>query len=97
VVLLLAPVRLKEWAYAGFAITLGSALIAHLGAHEWCTAQRGVRTAGASASSGLGEGDVAVSRGSWRADRLATAEQTLADPTAQIGANRDLSTSIAFD
>ncbi|MEO6193149.1 MAG: DoxX family protein [Thermoanaerobaculia bacterium] len=32
VVLLLGPVpaRLKEWAYAGFAITLGSALIAHL-------------------------------------------------------------------
>jgi hypothetical protein len=32
VVLLLAPVpaRLTEWAYAGFAITLGSALIAHL-------------------------------------------------------------------
>jgi hypothetical protein len=32
VVLLLMPVpaRLKEWAYAGFAITLGSALIAHL-------------------------------------------------------------------
>ena len=32
VVLLLKPVpaRLKEWAYAGFAITLGSALIAHL-------------------------------------------------------------------
>jgi DoxX-like family len=31
-VLLLAPVpaRLKEWAYAGFGITLGSALIAHL-------------------------------------------------------------------
>ena len=31
VVLLLTPVpaRLKEWAYAGFAITLGSALIAH--------------------------------------------------------------------
>jgi hypothetical protein len=30
-VLWLAPVpaRLKEWAYAGFAITLGSALIAH--------------------------------------------------------------------
>ena len=41
VVLLLAPVpaRLKEWAYAGFAITLGSALIAHLasgdGAESW--------------------------------------------------------------
>ena len=32
VVLLLAPVpaRLKEWAYAGFAFTLGSALLAHL-------------------------------------------------------------------
>jgi DoxX-like protein len=31
VVLLLAPVpaRLREWAYVGFAITLGSALIAH--------------------------------------------------------------------
>src|SRR5215470_15905984 len=31
VVLLLAPVpaRLKEWAYAGFAINLGSALVAH--------------------------------------------------------------------
>ena len=34
--LLLAPVpaRLKEWAYAGFAITLGSALIAHLSIGE---------------------------------------------------------------
>jgi hypothetical protein len=32
VLVLLAPVpaRLKEWAYAGFAITLGSALIAHV-------------------------------------------------------------------
>jgi hypothetical protein len=32
IVILLAPVpaRLKEWAYAGFAITLASALIAHL-------------------------------------------------------------------
>ena len=41
VALLLAPVpaRLKEWAYAGFAITLGSALIAHFamgdGAKTW--------------------------------------------------------------
>ena len=41
VVLLLAPVppRLKEWAYAGFAIDLGSALIAHFsvgdGAQAW--------------------------------------------------------------
>jgi len=25
-----APARLKEWAYAGFAIDLGSAIIAHL-------------------------------------------------------------------
>jgi hypothetical protein len=30
VLLLPAPDRLKEWAYAGFAITLGSALVAHL-------------------------------------------------------------------
>jgi hypothetical protein len=32
VVLLLAPVpaRLKEWAYAGFAINLGSAIVAHV-------------------------------------------------------------------
>ncbi len=34
-----APARLKEWAYAGFAITLVSALIAHLsvgdGAEAW--------------------------------------------------------------
>jgi DoxX-like family len=41
VVLLLAPVpaRLKEWAYAGFAIDLASALIAHLsvgdGSQAW--------------------------------------------------------------
>jgi hypothetical protein len=36
VVLLLAPVpaRLKEWTYAGFAITLGSALIAHMSIGE---------------------------------------------------------------
>src|SRR5713226_5781614 len=46
VVLLLAPVpaRLKEWAYAGFAFDLGSALIAHLsvgdgpGAGGWAAA-----------------------------------------------------------
>jgi hypothetical protein len=41
VVLLLAPVpaRLKEWAYAGFAINLGSALVAHVsvgdGVEKW--------------------------------------------------------------
>lgn len=36
VVLLLAPVpaRLKEWPYAGFAISLASALIAHLSTRE---------------------------------------------------------------
>ena len=28
------PARLKEWAYAGFAITLVSALIAHLSIHD---------------------------------------------------------------
>ncbi|APR86809.1 hypothetical protein A7982_12158 [Minicystis rosea] len=37
-----APARLKEWAYAGFTITLGSALIAHLAVGDgvaswgWC-------------------------------------------------------------
>jgi len=41
IVVLLAPAsaRLKEWAYAGFAITLGSAFIAHVavgdGPEEW--------------------------------------------------------------
>jgi hypothetical protein len=36
VVLLLAPVpvRLKEWTYAGFAIDLASAVIAHLAVHD---------------------------------------------------------------
>ena len=36
VLLLLAPAppRLKEWAYAGFAIDLASALIAHLAVHD---------------------------------------------------------------
>jgi hypothetical protein len=36
VTLMLAPVpaRLKEWAYAGFAITLASALIAHFSAED---------------------------------------------------------------
>lgn len=32
--LLPAPARLKEWAYAGFAIDLGSAVIAHLAAGD---------------------------------------------------------------
>ena len=42
VILLPAPARLKEWAYAGFAITLASALIAHLAVGDgpkawgWC-------------------------------------------------------------
>src|SRR5947209_18504832 len=42
VVLLLAPVpaRLKEWAYAGFAIDLGSALIAHLSVGDGPEADR---------------------------------------------------------
>src|SRR5947209_5978676 len=42
VLLLLAPVpaRLKEWAYAGFAINLGSALIAHLSVGDGPEADR---------------------------------------------------------
>ena len=49
VVLLLAPVpaRLTAWAYAGFAITLGSALIAHLsvgdGPEAWGQRRRALR------------------------------------------------------
>jgi len=40
ILLLLAPVpaRAKEWAYAGFAITLGSALLAHLSVGDGVTA-----------------------------------------------------------
>ena len=40
VVLLLAPVpsRLKEWAYAGFAIDVGSAIIAHVSAGDGASA-----------------------------------------------------------
>jgi hypothetical protein len=49
VVLLLAPVpaRLKEWAYAGFAINLGSALVAHLSVGD------GPQSWGYAAASGL--------------------------------------------
>ena len=64
VVLLLAPVpaRLKEWAYAGFAFTLGSALIAHFavedGPEAWSFAAgtgvlRGSHTSSGAASSEL--------------------------------------------
>src|SRR5689334_7687823 len=40
VALLLAPVpgRMKEWAYAGFAINLASALLAHLSVGVWAVA-----------------------------------------------------------
>src|SRR4051812_11148079 len=49
VVLLLAPVpaRLKEWAYAGFAIDLASAIVAHLSVGD------GVEAWGWAAGSGL--------------------------------------------
>jgi hypothetical protein len=67
VVLLLAPVpaRLKEWAYAGFAIDLGSAVIAHLavgdGPEAWGWA--------------VGTGVLwALSYGFWRAGPVARAE-----------------------
>jgi hypothetical protein len=48
VVLLLAPVpaRLKEWAYAGFAINLGSALMAHLSVGDGPEAWGGVGLGG---------------------------------------------------
>jgi hypothetical protein len=49
VVLLLAPVppRVKEWAYAGFAFDLGSALIAHLAVGD------GVKAWGWAAATGV--------------------------------------------
>ena len=49
IVLLLAPVpaRLKEWVYAGFAIDLGSAVIAHLAVGD------GVQAWGWAAATGL--------------------------------------------
>jgi len=71
VALLLAPVpaRLKEWAYAGFAINLGSALIAHLalgdGPDAWGFA---------AATSVLW----ALSYGAWRRLQAAPAERPAA-------------------
>ncbi len=64
IVLLLAPVpaRLKEWAYAGFAIDLGSAIIAH------CAVGDGPEAWGWAAGTGVLWG---CSYGSWR--RLAAA------------------------
>jgi hypothetical protein len=47
VVLLLAPAPLKEWAYAGFAIDLASALIAHLAVGDGPEAWGWAGTAGA--------------------------------------------------
>jgi hypothetical protein len=58
VVLLLAPVpaRLKEWAYAGFAITIGSALIAHFavgdGPEAWALRRAPACSGGSRTSSG---------------------------------------------
>ena len=59
VVLLLAPVpaRLKEWAYAGFAIDLGSAVLAHLAAGD------GPEACGWAAATGVLWG---LSYGVWR-------------------------------
>src|SRR5438093_3653783 len=53
VVLMLAPVpaRLKEWAYAGFAINLASALIAHLSVGVGPEAWAGRRPPGCSGGS----------------------------------------------
>jgi hypothetical protein len=67
VVLLLAPVpaRLKEWAYAGFAIDLGSAVIAHLAVGD------GPEAWGWAVGTGvLG----ALSYGFWRAGQATRAE-----------------------
>src|SRR4030088_614391 len=47
ILLLPTPQRLKEWAYAGFAINLGSAFIAHLAAGEGAAAYSWSLVAGA--------------------------------------------------
>jgi hypothetical protein len=73
VVLLLAPVPglLKEWAYAGFAITLGSALIAHFALGD------GPQVWGWAAGTGLLWG---LSYFFWR--RLQATAATLSPPLA---------------
>ena len=67
VVLLLAPVpaRLKEWAYAGFAITLGSALIAHFAVGD------GPEAWGFAAGTGVLWGSRTSSGAAWRPSRRA--------------------------
>ena len=74
IVLLLAPVptRLKEWAYAGFAMDLGSALIAHLAVGD------GAKAWGWAAATGVLWG---LSYFFWR--RLEVTQATNAPPAAR--------------
>jgi hypothetical protein len=72
VVLLLAPVpaRLKEWAYAGFAITLVSALIAHFSVGDGRKRGAGLRPPACSGGSRTSSG--AACRPPRRALRMGT-------------------------
>jgi hypothetical protein len=85
VVLLLAPVpaRLKEWAYAGFAITLGSALIAHLSVGD------GPDAWGWAAGTGVLWGSRTSSGAAWRPcprapDRARTLKRSIASQKHQF-------------
>ncbi len=72
VVVLLAPVpaRLKEWAYAGFAIDLGSALIAHF------SVGAGPQAWGWAAGTGVLWG---LSYGLWRRQQASSGERGYAE------------------
>jgi hypothetical protein len=85
VLLLLAPVpaRLKEWTYAGFAITLGSALIAHFSLGD------GPRTWSWAAGTGVLWG---LSYFSWR--RLQATPATIIPPAQRPATQRSAPTSI---
>ena len=79
VVLLIAPVpaRLKEWAYAGFAIDLASAIIAHLAVGD------GPEAWGWAAATGVLWG---VSYVVWLRPTLGQKNLTLSSDIAKIGA-----------
>jgi hypothetical protein len=79
IVLLLAPVpaRLKEWAYAGFAITLVSALIAHVSIGE------GPEAWGWAAGTGVLWG---LSYFFWRRAEAVLETQTLSEPRNPLAA-----------
>jgi hypothetical protein len=78
IVLLVAPVppRLKEWAYAGFAIDLASAIIAHVAVGD------GVEAWGWAAAAGALWG---LSYFLWRRMQSAPVSQTLSGGSSALG------------